>query len=272
MEFREEFVRKCHSSTNAEIRRVPESVEQALSFLRTLPSEFVEEYMSNAYFERLLKVDQCVGQIVYWEEIDKRIAYLWKTMGFRGLALLENIVSCVNSENYYAAILVLRTLLENSSLLHYYLQKIKPAYERLAKQDLMGRIIRKEIEGLVVFPELEDLLIGYSHGTTLKELIKKKPKWALESVGKNIKEASKESGFEDLYESYSLLCQFAHPSIGANLIFYRTGKISGNTEVYHFSRNQNVALFLRASAYPLNLSCKIMMEDVKEMIEIRFAE
>jgi len=36
MEFKEEFLRKCHSSTDIEIHEVPESVEQSLTFLRTL--------------------------------------------------------------------------------------------------------------------------------------------------------------------------------------------------------------------------------------------
>src|SRR5271157_6119191 len=270
MKFKDEFLKKCHSSTDIEIHKVPESVEQTLRFLRTLPSEFEEKYMLNSHYEKLLRVDKCASQIVYWEEMDKRIAYLWKTMGFRGLALLESFVSCVNSENYYVALLVLRALLENSSLLHSYQLKIKPIYENWAKQDAMGKIIRKEISSLVVSADLEDFLIKYSHGTTLRELIKNRPKWALGSVGKTIKEVSKESGFEDLYYYYSLLCQFAHPSIGSNLIFYKTGKISDSTEVYHFSRKQSVALFLETSAYPLNLSCRFMMEDVKELGEIRF--
>jgi hypothetical protein len=270
MEFKEEFLKKCHSSPDIEIHKVPESVKQALTFLRTLPSEFEEKYMLNSHYEKLFRLDKCAGQIVYWDEIDKRIVYLWKTMGFRGLALLESFVSCVNSENYYAAMLVLRTLLENSSLLHSYLVKIKPIYENWVKQDVMGKIIRKEISNIVVSRELEDSLIKYSHGTTLKDLIKNRPKWALGSVGKNIRETSKESGFEDLYDYYSLLCQFAHPSIGSNLIFYKTGRISDNMEVHDFSRNQNVVFFLKASAYPLNLSCKIIMEDVKELDEIRF--
>lgn len=270
MEFKEAFVKKCHISQNAEIQKVPDSIDQSIIFLRTLPCEFDESYMAMTHFDKMIKTDKSTSQIIYWEEMELRVAYLWKTMGFRGLALLESFVSSTNSENYYAAIIILRSLLENSALLHFYFIKIKPFYEDWSKNDVMGRILRKETDKFFVFGELEDLLIKYSHGTTLRELTKQKPEWAIESIGKTIKSISTEAGFEKIYDSYSLLCQVAHPSIGSNMIFGKGVDMSNKYHTYVFSRNQNIAFFLGTIAYPLNLSCKIMTEDIREMANIRF--
>ena len=244
VQFQEEFLRLCAASNNEVIVKLPDTISHAIDYLKSLPLEIDEKYMQNKHFEKLLRVDQTAAMIVYWEEIDERIKYLWKSIGLRGNSLLENVVSCVNSKNYYPAAISTRALLENCAYLHFCLMKILPMYTKWTNQDVFGHIIRKEVKRLVISGELENLLILFSHGTTLRVLTSNHPKWKQEGISKYIKSLSEEKGYEDINDYYSLLCQIAHPSIGSNLIFLTKGYFSGNYEVYHFRKDQNAKFFL----------------------------
>jgi hypothetical protein len=110
------------------------------------------------------------GVIIYWKEIDERIKFLWQSIALKGFSLLKNIVDCINSKNYFPALISTRALLENIAVFHYYIWKIVPTYNEFMKNKNRILMIKGEYEGIIISSELEELLILYTHGTRLKEL------------------------------------------------------------------------------------------------------
>jgi len=245
-------------------------LQQTLRFLSSLPKEFCEEYMKKEIFDRLYKEDYSTGVIVYWQEIDERIKFLWQTTGLKALSLLKDIVTCINSKNYFPALISTRALLENVAVLHFCLCKIDIAYAKIVKTDILGKIERKEISGVVVSKELEDLLIKYSHGTTLKELIKIQDKWKQTRISKYVKFLSRDENFRKASDYYSLLCQVAHPSFGSIQIFYYGGNVVNGKEIHCFGTKQSLDFFLKIASYPLNISCEILADEIPKLRNIKF--
>ena len=270
MKWEQKFLKTCESSSDKEIRSLPALLQQTYEYLSSLPTEINEEYMLAKKFERLMKEDYATGIIVYWKEIDERIKFLWQSIGFKGLSLLEDIVACVNSENYYPALVLARALLENVAVLHYYLYKIKIAYSKVIETDVIGKVIRKEIKALVVSEELENLLIKYSHGTTLKKLIKIQEKWKQTRISKYINFLSENKKYTKASDYYSFLCQIAHPSFGSTWVFHKKSYIVDEKEIHKFSNKQNLNFFLEVSSYPLIISCKILKDEIEQLRNIMF--
>lgn len=264
------FLKNCKVDSNNEIRDLPELLQQTLNFLSSQPKEFCEEYMQAKLFDRLLKEDYSTGVIVYWQEIDERIKFLWNTTVLKALSLLKDIVACINSKNYFPAIISTRALLENAAVLHFCLSKINIAHAKLMNTDLIGKIVRKELSGVVVSRELEDLLIKYSHGTTLKELIKIQKKWKATRISEYIKFLSRDKNYGKASEYYSLLCQIAHPSFGSTWVFYYGGDVVDGKEIHCFRKKQNLDFFLNVASYPLNISCKILIDEIPKLRDVKF--
>jgi len=91
--------------------------------------------------------------------------------GFKG-SLLKNVAVCISSKNYFLALVSTRALLENVAIFHYYLWKIVSTYNEMMKNEVVRKIIKREITGIFISFELENLLIKYTHGTRLKEILK----------------------------------------------------------------------------------------------------
>lgn len=266
----QEFLKTCKSSSDKNITSLPHLLQQTLEFLSSLPGEIRLEFTQTEQFKKLFKMDKCTGMIIYWEEIDERIRFLWQSMGLKGLSLMDNIVACVNSKNYFPALISTRALLENVSLLHYCLFKIEAVHNEITKSDIIGKIIRREINSVVLSSELEDLLIRYSHGTTLKELIEIQNKWKQERISKYIRFLSKNKSYAKTSEYYSFLCQIAHPSFGSNWAFHFRSYLAGKKEIHDFSKKQDLEFFLKVSAYPLNVSCEMLKNDIEQLRKIKF--
>lgn len=264
------FLENCKLQSSSEVRNLPGLLQQTLRFLSSFPKEFREEYMRSKLFERLLREDYRTGVIVYWQEIDERIKFLWHSTSLKALSLLEDIANCINSKNYFPALISTRALLENVAVLHFYFDKIKIVNAKVVKADIIGKIVRKEINGMAVSEELEDLLIKYSHGTTLKDLLKIREKWKQTRISKYIKFLSKEKQYRKTSDYYSFLCQVAHPNFGSTWVFYYGGGFDNGREIHHFGTKQNLDFFLLLASYPLNISCKILIDEIPKLQGIKF--
>jgi len=163
-----------------------------------------------------------------------------------------------------------RALLENVAVLHFCFCKINIAYTRVMKTDIIGKIVRKEISGVVVSEELENLLIKYSHGTTLKELIKIQEKWKQTRISEYIRFVSRDKNYRKASRYYSLLCQVAHPSFGSTWVFYYGGEVVNGKELHYFGTKQSLNFFLAIASYPLNISCKILIDEIPKLGDIKF--
>jgi hypothetical protein len=266
-----EFFKACESSSNAQISRLPDTLQLTLKFLSNLPDKINLTFMITEHFEKLFKADTRTAMIVYWEEIDERIKFVWQSMGLKGYSLLCNMVDCINSKNYYPALVLLRALLENVAVLRYCSRKIAPLYAKVIKEDLLGKMVRGKLGHTVVLSkELEDLLINYSHGTTLKELTRFQKKWQAKRISEYIDFLSQDKSYSLISEHYSFLCQVAHPSIGSTLVFYNNGHVVDKKEVHDYSRDQDLVFFLKSSAFPLNVCCDVLLQDIEELQETRF--
>lgn len=270
LKWKTDFLEHCKFSSNNETRNLPELLQRTRRFLSSIPKEFCEEYMQKKLYDKLLKKDFSTGIIVYWQEIDERIKFLRWSTGLKTLSLLEDIVTCINSKNYFPAIISTRALLENVAVLHFCFCKINVVYEKVIKTDIIGKIARKEIRGAVVSEELENLLIKYSHGTTLKELIKIQEKWKQTRISEHIRFLSRNRNYRKASRYYSLLCQVAHPSFGSTWVFYYGGKVEDGKELHYFRKKQSLNFFLAIASYPLNISCKILRDEIPKLENIKF--
>lgn len=265
-----EFLKICESSSDKEIKKLPQVVKQTLAVLTSSPEEIHITYTSLEHFKELLQRDYVSGMFSYWKEIDERIKFLWQIMSLKGSALLRNIINCINSQNYFPALISTRALLENVAVFHHHLWKIIPTYNSIMKNGTLEKILRKEIKGLFVSSELENLLIKYSHGTKLKELIQMRKEWKQEGISKYIRFLSQNKNYTKTSEYYSFLCEVAHPNIGSNLVFHNKIYADKETIVHKFGKNQSVNFFLTASAYPLNICCEILGNGIKQLREVKF--
>lgn len=114
-------------------------------------------------------------------------------------------------------------------------------------------------------------MILYSHGTSLKEFTKLNKKWKQKRIGEYIKFLASNKDFKEAGRYYSELCQFVHPNIGTNMIFHDFSYSDNKVELYSFDKeNQDIRLFLETVAYPINISCDIIMEGIKRLQKIKF--
>lgn len=193
-------------------------------------------------------------------------------MGLKALSLLENIVFCINAKNYLPALVLTRALLENGAVLYSYSHMIRAAHTKIVKSVVFQKIMRKEINAFLTSKDLEDLLIRYSHGTTLKALIKIRKEWQQTRISKFIKSLSKVDDYSKSSEYYSLLCQIAHPSFASNWVFYQKSYLEGKNEIHSLGNKQDLDFFLVVSSYPLAISCQVLQREIKLLRKIRFIE
>jgi oligoribonuclease NrnB/cAMP/cGMP phosphodiesterase (DHH superfamily) len=139
----------------------------------------------------------------------------------------------------------------------------------MVKNETIKKIVKKEIKGIFVSSELEELLIRYTHATKLKELTKIRKEWGQENITEYIKFLAKNKNYSKVYQYYSHLCEVAHPNIGTNLIFYNASLVGEKLQIDVFSKRQNLNFFLNIGAYPLNISCEILVEGIKEFQKIK---
>jgi hypothetical protein len=268
-----EFLKTCESSSVEEIRELPSIIAQTFDFLKfSLPNKITLTITDIKYFEGLMEKDYREGVIIYWKEIDERIKFLWQSIALKGFSLLKNIVVCINSKNYFPALISTRALLENIAVFHYYIWKIVPTYNEFMKNKNRILIIKGEHEGIIISSELEELLILYTHGTRLKELTEVRKEWKQKSISEYIKFLSKNKSYTKASHYYSILCEIAHPNSGSNMIFYNTPDRDNEKEMHYFSNQQNLNFFLKVSAYPLNISCQILKEGIQVLQQIRFVD
>jgi len=260
-----EFLKACESSPNEEIKKMHSVIEQTLKFLSSLPHEITVTVTDMEYLKELMKKDYYKGVILYWKEIDERIKFLWQSMSLKGLSLLKNITVCINSKNYFPALVSTRALLENVAVFHYYLWKIIPTYNEIVR-----KIIKREITGIFISSELENLLIRYTHGTRLKELLKVRKEWKQKRISVYIRFLSQNKKYAKASDYYTILCEIVHPNIGSNLVFYNTSYRRNKLEIHGFSEQQNINFFLNVSVYPLTISCEILKEGIKRLQEVKF--
>jgi len=77
--------------------------------------------------------------------------------------------------------------------------------------------------------------------------------------------------YSKVYEYYSKLCEFVHPNIGTNLIFHKFSYYDNKIEIHSFNKeNQNIDLFLETIAYPINVSCEVIREGIKNIRNVKF--
>jgi hypothetical protein len=268
-----EFLKTCESSSVEEIRKMPSIITETFNFLKfSLPNKITLTITDIKYFEGLMNKDYRKGEIIYWKEIDERIKFLWQSIALKGFSLLKNIVDCINSKNYFPALISTRALLENIAVFHYYIWKIVPTYNEFMKNKNRILMIKGEYEGIIISSELEELLILYTHGTRLKELTEVRKKWKQKSISEYIKFLSENKSYTKASHYYSILCEIAHPNSGSNMIFYNICDRDNEKEMHYFSNQQNLNFFLEVSAYPLNISCQILKEGIKVLQQIRFVD
>ncbi len=266
-----EFIRICKDSSDFEVQRLPKNIDETLSYLSSLPNKTNFKFSDPNYFKEIFTQDVYKGMKLYWKEIDERIKLLWQTMGLKGFHLLNGIVKCINTRNYYSASILVRALLENAAVFHYYLWKIIPTYNDFRSDTILKKkITNREVMGVIVSRELENLLIKYSHGTKMKDIVKVKKEWEQERISTFMNFLSKNKKYKNAYKFYSILCEIAHPNFGSILAFYDHG---AGTNIYtevSFSKSQNVQFFLNTSAYPINISCEILKEGINSIRDISF--
>jgi len=175
--FDEKFLKICSQHPDDNVKTLPENIIKTINFLEKIPKNVQFTITSLSLFKEMLKKDLHTGMFLYWKEIDNRIKFLWMTMAYKTLSLLKGIVELINQKNFLPALILTRSLLENASVFHYYLWKIIPIYNKIIKDPMFRKIAKKEIQGIYISTELEDLLILYSHGTNLRELINLNKKW-----------------------------------------------------------------------------------------------
>lgn len=132
------FRELCSASDSKEIKKLPEKIEKTIKFLELIPKVDFSIYDIEE-FKKLMEKDPYQGMLLYWKEIDNRIEFLWKTMAYKSLSLLRGITDLINKNNLLPAIILTRSLFENAAVLHYYLWRIIPTFNEMAKKEIIKK-------------------------------------------------------------------------------------------------------------------------------------
>lgn len=269
--FNEKFLKICQQHSDNNVKSLPENIKQTINFLEGVQENAQFIFTSLSSFKEILEKDSYSAMFLYWKEIDNRIRFLWITMAYKTLSLLKGIVNLINQKNYLSALILTRSLLENAAVFHYYLWKIIPTYNKIMKDPMFQKIAKKEVQGVYISSELEDILILYSHGTNLKEWTELNSKWKQKRIGEYMKFFDSNKEYPEVYKYYSKLCEFVHPNIGTNIIFHKFSYSDNKIEIHSFGReDQNIGLFLETIAYPINVSCEVIREGIKTLKKVKF--
>jgi len=177
-----EILELCKKNANKKIRSLPKELEDFSKFLNLSPNTYQLFLSTPKFFEEIIKKDFSMGNWLYWKEMDERIRFLCISLSYKSEAIFREIINSINSFNFLPAIILIRSFLEHAAVIHYYLWKIIPLYNKINSDKNIQKIIKGELKGIFVSEELEDLLILYSHGTRKSDLVSINEKWMQKNV------------------------------------------------------------------------------------------
>ena len=106
---------------------------------------------------------------------------------------------------------------------------------------------------------------------TREELKNLKEEWKPKMVMEYMVFLEKNKAYKHAYKYYCVLCDFSHPNIGTNRIFFQDSEIKKEKTQEHYQKfPQQASLFFMMAPYPIKISCEIIRGGINALRNVKF--
>jgi hypothetical protein len=162
------------------------------------------------------------AQAIYWREMILRIHLASCSSVRRHGEWLKSLILAVEKDCLLGAYASYRGFLESAADSFYSLGPVPKAIAR-ALPSIISRLKQRPTDTVFLSKEMEDRLIHFSHGRTLKRGESADPVHAAKQIREYL-DGLKGAGVKDVHILYSELCAFTHPSAESVAIWYEGEK------------------------------------------------
>ncbi len=224
-----EFIKAKHQHEDIE-----QKCSEFIDFLNTLPKETDIILMPLEEWEKLQFKDFHAAQLQLRNETNKELRFIWVITAFKAHTLFKAILELLDAENYYAAAVLIRTLIEIFCFCRYLLDNCKHLVDEMNQNtDNYDNYYQTHIK-------LEKFTRCGTEGTRLDAILKEAPDSIKNtSILTAINHVAKISEYSALADLYDIFSDFAHPNKLSHLLFSVPLEISDDeikiVEEHHMS-------------------------------------
>tara|TARA_Y100000310_G_scaffold31345_1_gene29725 strand:+ start:231 stop:1076 length:846 start_codon:yes stop_codon:yes gene_type:complete len=277
--FNEAFLEYCRNHNDSSIKNLTSVIETTLKYLENKDYKSNFKISHHNFFEKLMMEDTKKAEQLFWTEIDERTQFVRSLIIIKFSLLIKQLIPAFNSMNFYAAVILTRSMFENAAVFYKYQWTLLINYSKWNKEGLGN--LPDSIEGIRISKDLENFLIKFSHGTRNKSLIKigkelhgkKAENWYNDNILDYFDFWAANKDFSLVRDDYDYISDICHPSALSNMMFQINGKEEDNFLYTKFDKDVSKSLleFMPVIASAIIQSCAVVNNGVEQLEKINFS-